>query len=56
MLALLREALAAWSEQFDATEDATDAEQYGAGTDLLEWFSDWRSRVRNHLASPSGTA
>ncbi len=31
MLALLREALAAWTEQFDAPDDAPDTDQYVSG-------------------------
>ena len=49
MLALLREALEAWSRQFDAPTDATDAELYISGADLLEWFSGWRERVRGEM-------
>ena len=49
MLALLREALEAWSKQFDAPSNATDAELYISGADLLEWFSGWRERVREQL-------
>ena len=50
MLALLREALDAWSEQFDAPDDAPDTDQYVSGADLVEWFAGWRLRVRERLA------
>ncbi|MBE7212911.1 MAG: hypothetical protein INR65_18005 [Gluconacetobacter diazotrophicus] len=48
MLTLLQEALGAWAEQFDAPDD----DHYVSGTDLLEWFGDWRLRVREGLAAP----
>ena len=50
MLALLREALDAWSEQFDAPDDAPDTDQYVSGADLVEWFAGCRLRVREQLA------
>ena len=50
MLTLLREALAAWEEQFDAPDDAPGRDHYVSGSDLIEWFSDWRLRVRRGLA------
>ncbi len=46
MLALLREALAAWAEQFDEPEDQ---DLSVSGADLVDWFSQWRLRVREQL-------
>lgn len=46
MLALLREALAAWAEQFDGPEDQ---DLSVSGADLVDWFSQWRLRVREQL-------
>ena len=56
MLTLLREALGAWDEQFDAPDDAPDRDHYVSGSDLIEWFSDWRLRVRKGLAAPPPSA
>ena len=60
MLALLREALEAWVEQFDAPDKADDTDHYVFSADLVEWFADWRLRVRTALtpasASPAGIA
>ncbi len=51
MLGLLREALAVWSEQFDALDDSDDDTSVSGG-DLLDWFAGWRSRVRDRLGRP----
>ena len=45
---LLVEALSAWAEQFDGTSDE-DLEMSCA--DVVEWFSEWRARVRARLAA-----
>ena len=45
---LLLEALEAWADQFDGPQDE---DAYVSGTDLLEWFSDWRLRLRAALSS-----
>lgn len=45
---LLLEALEAWADQFDGPQDE---DLYVSGTDLLEWYSDWRLRVRAALTS-----
>ncbi len=60
MLELLREALGAWAQQFDAPDEADDADHYVSGADLVDWFADWRLRVRTALtpasAGPAATA
>ncbi len=56
MLTLLQEALGAWAEQFDAPDDAPDGDHYVSGSDLVEWFADWRLRVREGLAAPPPSA
>ncbi len=56
MLTLLQEALGAWAEQFDAPDDAPDEDHYVSGSDLVEWFADWRLRVREGLAAPPPSA
>ena len=48
MFLLLLEALEAWADQFDGPQDE---DAYVSGTDLLEWFSDWRLRLRAALSS-----
>ncbi len=53
MLELLREALGAWAQQFDAPDEADDADHYVSGADLVEWFADWRLRVRAALTPAS---
>ena len=57
MLELLREALGAWAEQFDGPEDE---DLSVSGADLVDWFADWRLRVRTALtpasACPAATA
>ena len=53
MLELLREALGAWAEQFDAMDEADDTDHYVSGADLVEWFADWRLRVRTALTPAS---
>ena len=52
MLTLLQEALGAWAERFDAPDDAPDGDHYVSGSDLVEWFAEWRLRVRGELAAP----
>ena len=49
MLELLRTALGAWAEQFDAPDGADDADYYVSGADMVEWFAGWRLRVRERL-------
>ena len=56
MLTLLQEALGAWAERFDAPDDAPDGDHYVSGSDLVEWFGDWRLRVREGLAAPAPSA
>ena len=56
MLALLREALEAWAEQFDAPDDAPDTDHYVSGADLVEFFAGWRMRVREQLTNPPAPA
>ncbi len=55
MLTLLREALGAWAEQFDAPDDP-DEDVSVDGGDLVEWFAEWRLRVREGLAAPPPSA
>lgn len=55
MLTLLREALAVSADQFDAPDDANEDVSVDGG-DLVEWFADWRLRVREGLAAPSPSA
>ncbi len=55
MLMLLQEALGAWAEQFDAPDDP-DEDVSVDGGDLVEWFADWRLRVREGLAAPPPSA
>jgi hypothetical protein len=43
---LINEALAAWSDQFDG-DPATDISVNGG--DLVDWFADWRLRMREAL-------
>ncbi len=52
MLALLKQALAAWAEKFDAPDD-TDEDVSVNGGDLVDWFAQWRLRVREGLAALS---
>lgn len=47
MAGVLREAMAAWEEQFEAPE-GEDASISGA--DLLVWFAQWRVRAKGALA------
>ena len=53
MLALLREALAAWAEQFDGPEDQ---DLSVSGADLVDWFAQWRLRVREQLSNQPAPA
>lgn len=46
MAAVLTEALGAFAEAFDANEHVS-------GTDLVEWFALWRSRVRELFDAPA---
>ena len=46
--ALLAEALAAWSEQFDGPGDK---DLSISGADLVDWFTAWRLRLRDHLSA-----
>ena len=55
MLTLLQEALGAWAEQFDAPDDPGEDVSVDGG-DLVEWFADWRLRVREGLAAPPPSA
>ena len=55
MLALLREALAVSADQFDAPDDP-DEDVSVDGGDLVEWFAEWRLRVREGLAAPPPSA
>ncbi len=55
MLALLKQALAAWAEAFDAPDD-TDKDVSVNGGDLVEWFAEWRLRVWEGLAAPPPSA
>ena len=55
MLTLQQEALGAWAEQFDAQDDL-DKDVSVDGGDLVEWFADWRLRVREGLAAPPPSA
>ena len=55
MLTLLQEALGAWAERFDAP-DNPDEDVSVDGGDLVEWFADWRLRVREGLAAPPPSA
>ena len=50
MRSLLAEALGAWSEQFDGPDDR---DLSVSGADLVEWFAEWRLRVRTELAAHS---
>lgn len=50
MLALLNEALGVWAEQFDGPEDQ---DLSISGADLVDWFADWRLRVRAGLTPTS---
>lgn len=52
MQALLAEALGAWSEQFDGPEDH---DLSISGADLVEWFAEWRLRVRDQLSAQPAT-
>jgi hypothetical protein len=52
MQALLAEALGAWSEQFDGPEDH---DLSISGADLVEWFAEWRLRVRDQLSAEPAT-
>jgi hypothetical protein len=45
---LLREAVGAWAEQFDGPQDV---DLNISGSDLLEWFSEWRIRAKAALAA-----
>ena len=52
MQSLLTEALGAWSEQFDGPDDQ---DLSVSGADLVDWFADWRLRVRAELPAHSQT-
>jgi hypothetical protein len=39
---LLAEALGAWASEFDNDEEVS-------GADLVDWFADWRLRLREEL-------
>jgi hypothetical protein len=52
MQSLLAEALGAWSEQFDGPDDH---DLSVSGADLVDWFADWRLRVRAELSAHSQT-
>ena len=49
---LLAEALGAWAEQFDGPDDQ---DLSVSGADLVDWFADWRVRVRAELPAHSQT-
>jgi hypothetical protein len=50
MAQVLREAVTAWEEQFEAA----DGEKASvSGADLLAWFAQWRLRARRALAQAS---
>ena len=46
MSELLPEATQAWSEQFDGPDDR---DLSVSGTDLVDWFAQWRLRARQAL-------
>jgi len=46
MLRLITDALGAWAEQFDG-DDSTYLSI--SGSDLIDWFSAWRSSARTEL-------
>jgi hypothetical protein len=46
MLALLKEALAAWADEFDG---GPDDDLSVSGADLVDWFSQWRAGARDAL-------
>jgi hypothetical protein len=46
MAALLEEAIQAWAEQFEGSEDSDCSV---SGADLVEWFAQWRLRARQML-------
>ncbi len=48
MLDLLRDALAAWSDQFDGDDD-TDL--HVSGADFVDWFTGWRNTAKCRLSS-----
>ena len=49
---LLTEALGAWSEQFDGH---ADQDLSVSGADLVDWFADWRLRLRSELTPGTPT-
>ena len=50
MAGVLREAMTAWEEQFEAPEGE---EASVSGADLVEWFARWRVRAKRALAQVS---
>lgn len=58
LLDLLHEALGTFAEQFDAAIVGDDEEQEDTsvdGGDLVEWFADWRLRLREELTKVATT-
>ena len=53
LLAVLQEALDTWAEQFDGPEDE---DLSISGADLVEWFAQWRLRLREQLANQPASA
>jgi hypothetical protein len=49
LAALIDEALGAWADQFDG-DPSTDISINGG--DLLDWFADWRQRMREAITNP----